>query len=151
MKNIAFASLILLSASSAFAQVVVKDPWVRATVPQQKATGAFMQLTSPEEVRLVDAYSPIANSVEIHEMKMENNVMKMRPVERLVLPAAKTVELKPGGLHIMLMGLKQQLNEGDSAPVTLVVEGKDRTRQSIELEIPVRPLNSTAGNSHRKH
>ena len=71
---------ILLIAMPALAQVTVKDAWVRATVPEQKSTGAFMQLTSPTATRLVEARSTAAKVVEIHEMAMDGNVMKMRAV-----------------------------------------------------------------------
>ena len=129
----------------AHAQVTVKDPWVRATVPQQKATGAFMQITSAQDARLVEAKSPIAGVVEVHEMTMDKDVMKMRAVKGgLDLPAGKSVELKPGGYHVMLMDLKQQMKEGDTVPVTLVVEGKDKKRSTIEVKAPVRPLAATS-------
>jgi len=85
MKPLKFASLIalaLLSAHTAFAQVTFKDPWVRASVPRQKSTGAFMQLTATQYKRLVEARSPVANAVEIHEMAMEGDVMKMRAGSR---------------------------------------------------------------------
>ncbi len=100
MKKIIIATLLSLTAS-AWAQVPanveVKDAWVRATVAQQKATGAFMQLTAQTDTRVVQASSPIAGVVEIHEMAMDKDVMKMRAVPALALPAGKTVELKPGG------------------------------------------------------
>jgi copper(I)-binding protein len=125
----------------AHAQVMVKDPWVRATVSQQKATGAFMQLTSPEDARLVEVSTPVAGVVEIHEMKMEKEVMRMRAMPGgLELPAGKMVELKSGGYHIMLMDLKQQVAEGSSVPLTLVFEGKDKKRSSVEIKAPVKPL-----------
>ncbi|MDP2822104.1 MAG: copper chaperone PCu(A)C [Sulfuritalea sp.] len=126
---------------SAHAQVTVKDPWVRATVPAMKATGAFLQITSAQDARLVEARSPVAGVVEIHEMKMEKDVMKMRALPNgLDLPAGKAVELKPGGYHVMLMALKQQMKEGDTVPMTLVVEGKDKQRSNIEIKATVRPL-----------
>jgi hypothetical protein len=134
----------------AHAQVTVKDPWVRATVSQQKATGAFMQITSAQDARLVEAKSPVAGVVEVHEMSMEKDVMKMRAVKALDLPAGKTVELKPGGYHVMLMDLKQQMKEGDTVPVTLVVEGKDKKRSTIEVKAPVKPL-ATASKAEAEH
>jgi periplasmic copper chaperone A len=139
------ATLLSALVSAAFilpahAQVTVKDPWVRATVSQQKATGAFMQITSAQDARLVEAKSPVAGVVEVHEMTMEKDVMKMRAIKGLDLPAGKSVELKPGGYHVMLMDLKQQMKEGDVVPVTLVVEGKDKKRSTIEVKAPVRPL-----------
>lgn len=134
----------------AHAQVTIKDPWVRATVSAQMATGAFMQITSAQDARLVEARSPVAGVVEVHEMSMHKDVMKMRAVKALDLPAGKTVELKPGGYHIMLMDLKQQMKEGDTVPVTLIVEGKDKTRSTIEVKAPVRPL-ATAIKMDREH
>ena len=82
--------------------VEVKDAWVRTSVPGQMATGAFMKITSKEGAKLVGASSPVAGVAEVHEMKMEGNVMKMNAVAGgLELPAGKTVELKPGGYHVM--------------------------------------------------
>ena len=136
----------LLATSAAHAQTTVKDAWVRGTVPQQKATGLFAQITSASGGKLVSAASPVAGVVEIHEMSMDGNVMKMRALPNgLDLPAGKAVELKPGGYHVMLMDLKQPLKDGDTVPVTLVVQGKDGKKETIELKAPVRPLNAAAG------
>ena len=137
-----------LAAPLAHAQITAKEAWVRATVPQQKATGAFMQLTADRASRLVEARSPVAEVVEIHEMTMTNNVMKMREVKSLELPAGKTIEFKPGGYHIMLMGLKAQVKEGDSVPITLVVEGQDGKREQVELDVKVRPLTAATHQGH---
>ncbi len=143
------ALALMWAAGAAHAQVTVGDPWVRATVAQQKATGMFAQVTSAQGGKLVAASSPVAAVVEIHEMAMENNVMKMRAVPGLELPAGKAVDLKPGGYHVMLMGLKQQVKEGEVGPVTLVVEGKDGKRESVEVKAPVRALAAqAAGHSH---
>lgn len=140
----------LLFSSMAHAQVVIKEPWVRATVAEQKATGAFMQLTSQQDMRLVEVKSPAAKIVEIHEMKMDNNVMRMRAINGLALPAGKGVELKPGGYHIMLMELNQGLKEGETVALTLVLEGSDGKRQMIDLKAPVRPLTAGA-QDHGSH
>lgn len=131
-------------AATAQAQVTVKDAWVRATVPQQKATGAFMQIQAAKNSKLLSASSPITAVVEVHEMAMQDNVMKMRQVPSVELPAGKTVELKPGGYHVMLMDLKQQVKAGDTVPLTLVVEGVDGKRESIEVKAPVRALNANS-------
>jgi len=144
MKRITFTLAALVLAASAQAQVSVKDAWVRATVPQQKATGAFMQIVSAKDARLVEAKSPVAGVVEIHEMAMVDQVMKMRAIPRLDLPAGKAVELKPGGYHVMLLDLKGQVKDGDTVPLTLVVEGKDGKRQTLDLKVPARPLNAAA-------
>jgi hypothetical protein len=149
MKHLLIASLLTLASAAAVAQtqVEVKDAWVRATVQQQKTTGAFMQLNAKQDARLVEVRAPIASTVEIHQMSMENNIMRMRAVAGIDLPAGKSVELKPGGYHIMLINLKQQIKDGDLVPVTLVVEGKDKKRQTIELQVPARPLNSAAADA----
>ena len=143
MKRITLAALIF-AAFPVMAQVTVKDPWVRATVSQQKATGAFMQITSAQDARLVEAKSPVAGVVEVHEMVMEKDVMKMRAIKGLDLPAGKTVELKPGGYHVMLMDLKEQMKEGATVPVTLVIEGKDKKRSTVEVKAPVKSLTTPA-------
>ena len=135
------ASLLAMAAQ---AQVTVKDAWVRATVPQQKATGAFMRIQAAQDSKLISASSPLTPHVEVHEMSMQGDVMKMRQVSDITLPAGKTVELKPGGYHVMLLDLKQQVKEGSSVPLTLVVEGKDGKRESFEVQAPVRALNTSA-------
>jgi len=127
----------LLFALPAAAQVTVTDPWVRGTVQGQLATGAFMKLQSAKEARLVEAASPVAGVVEIHEMALENNIMRMRAATALALPAGRTVILAPGGYHVMLMDLKQQMKEGEVVPVTLVVESGGK-RETIEVKAPVR-------------
>lgn len=134
------AMLAALAAVAAQAQTTVKDPWVRGTVASQKATGMFAQITSASGGKLVSASSPAAGAVEIHEMVMDGNVMKMRAVPGLELPAGKTVDLKPGGYHVMLLDLKKELKAGDTVPVTLVVEGADKKRETVEVKAPVRAL-----------
>ena len=129
---------------SAAAQVVVKDAWLRATVPHQTATGAFMRITSPAGAVLVDVQSSAAGIIEIHEMKLVNNVMKMRAVEQVALPAGTPVELKPGGYHVMLMDLKAQVKAGDTIPLTLVFEGKDKKRFTMEVKASAKPLGGAA-------
>jgi len=137
-----FALAIALAAASglATAQTAVKDPWVRGTVEAQKATGMFAQITSTSGGKLVAASSPVAGVVEIHEMAMEGNLMKMRAIPGLDLPAGKAVDLKPGGYHVMLMDLKQPLKEGENVTVTLVIEGKEGKRESVEVKAPVKAL-----------
>jgi periplasmic copper chaperone A len=135
---------------SAQAQVTVKDAWVRGTVAQQKATGMFAQITSASGGKLVSASSPVAGIVEIHEMAMDGNVMKMRAIPGLDLPAGKAVELKPGGYHVMLMDLKQPLKAGETVPVTLVVESGGK-RETIEVKAPVKPLQAGGDAKAHKH
>lgn len=139
MKTRIVAALLALACAAAGAQTVVKDAWVRGTVPQQKATGLFATLTSPAGGKLVSASSPVAGVAEVHEMAMEGSTMRMRAVQGgLALPAGQAVELKPGGYHVMLMDLKQTLKEGDLVDVTLVVEGADGKRETLAVKAPVK-------------
>lgn len=137
-------------ASAAQAQTTVKDPWARATVAQQKASGAFMQLQSAKGGKLLSASSPVAGVVEIHEMTMDGNVMKMRAVPSLDLPAGKPVELKPGGFHVMLMDLKKPLNAGDTVPITLVVESAGQ-RETVEVKAAVRAMSGHGASGDKGH
>ena len=132
----------MLFAAAAQAQVEVKSAWVRATVPHQMGTGAFMQITAAQDTKLVAASSTLTPVVEIHEMKLQDNVMKMRQVDAVELPAGRTVEFEPGGYHVMLMELKAQVKEGTTVPLTLVFEDAKGQRQSIDIQAPVRALNA---------
>jgi copper(I)-binding protein len=126
-----FAAAVLLCAAPAltFAQpaslVKVENAWLRPAVAGQSGTGGFARITSDKGATLVGLASPAAGLAEIHEMAMEGDVMKMRAVESLLLPAGKPVELKPGGHHLMLMQLKQPLTAGSTVPVTLKLKGAD--------------------------
>ena len=151
MKKFALTLAALAISAFAHAQVSVSNPWVRATVPQQMATGAFMQLTATQPMRVVSAQSPIAGVTEIHEMAMADGVMKMRAVPALELPAGKAVDLKPGGYHVMLMDLKGQVKDGDVVPLTLVVESKDGKRETLEIKAVGRPLGASAPAGPMKH
>ena len=155
IRTVAAAAMLAAVAGSAHAQaqanVSVKDAWVRATVAQQKATGAFMQLQAAKDSKFVSASSPLTPTVEVHEMAMQVDVMRMRQVQSVDLPAGKTVELKPGGYHIMMMNLKAQVKEGDTVPFTLVFEGKDGKREQVEIQAPVKALNNAAKPAHAGH
>ena len=142
-------TLAALISLPALAQTTVKDAWVRGTVAEQKATGAFFSITSAQGGKLLSAASPVAGVVQIHEMKMEGSTMRMGAVAALDLPAAKAVELKPGGYHVMLMDLKAPLATGQSVELTLVVEGKDGKQETLRVKAPVRALG--AATAEHKH
>ena len=135
---ISMAALVALFCGTAQAQTVeVKDAWVRTTVPGQRATGAFMKITAKEGTRLVGASTPAAGVAEVHEMKMDGDVMKMRAVPTLELPAGKTVELKPGSYHLMLMDLKAALPKDSTVPLTLMFKDAKGVESRLELKLPV--------------
>ena len=144
MRKTTLALSLMLFGAMAQADVTVKDSWVRGTTPAQKATGAFMEITSSETAALLTASSPVAGVVEIHTMKMEDGVMKMRALPKLDLPAGKAVKLAPGGNHVMLMDLKQQMKKGDVVPITLKIEGADKKVQTLEIKAEVRDLATPA-------
>ncbi len=135
----ALTALAALTSQTAQAQAVdVKNAWARATVPGQKATGAFMTLTAKDGGKLVSAASPVAGVVEVHEMKMDGDVMKMRALPNgLDLPAGKAVSLAPGGFHVMLMDLKAALPKDSSIPLTLVFMDAKGVQSKVELKVPV--------------
>jgi len=143
MRKLFVVSLLsLLWSIPSFAQMKADDAWIRATVPGQTATGMFVRLTSDQDVRLIAVSSPVAGLGEIHEMTMDGEVMKMRAVDGIDLPAGQTVELKPGGLHIMLLDLKEPLQEGQNVLVSLVIEKSEEVLETVQMEVPVRALTS---------
>ncbi|MFY4027651.1 copper chaperone PCu(A)C [Achromobacter xylosoxidans] len=155
MKPTAFKSLaaafalgaLVLASPGALAQdatLKVEDAWVRATVPNQHATGVFMRLTSPTAARLVGVESAAAKHAEVHEMAMQDNVMKMRQVPAIDLPAGKPVELKPGGYHVMLIDLARQISAGDPVALTLLVQDADGKQRRVPVTAEARPLSAAA-------
>ncbi|TQK10783.1 copper chaperone PCu(A)C [Herbaspirillum sp. SJZ107] len=153
-KRIALLAAAGLLSTAALAQsqvqpsVNVVDPWIRATVPAQKATGAFMQLKAAKAARLLAASTPAAGRVEIHQMEMQGQTMRMHAVDGIDLPAGQAVNLASGGYHIMLLDLKRQLKEGEQVPMTLTVQGADGKRDSVNLTVPVKPLAYSAQGGH---
>ena len=144
---VALAALVL--ALGAHAQTTVKEAWVRGTVASQKSTGLYAQIASPGGGKLVAVSSPLAGAAEIHEMEMDGNVMRMRVLPAIELPAGKTVELKPGGYHVMLLELKQELKAGETVPLTLVVEGADGKRENIDIKATVKAQAESAQPMHK--
>jgi hypothetical protein len=158
IRSIATAVCVTGLAFTSWAQaqnVEVQNAWARATVQGQKASGAFMTLTAQAPGRLVSVSSPVAGVAEVHEMKMEGDVMKMRALANgLELPAGKPVELKPGGYHVMLMDLKLPLQKDTTIPVTLVFKDAKGVETKKELKLPVSqtaPAGAAAAPAHGAH
>ena len=147
-KSLVFAAALMGGIVHA-QSVDVTDAWVRTSVQGQKATGAFMKLTAKDGAKLVAASSPVAGVTEVHEMKMEGDVMKMKAVAGgLDLPAGKTVELKPGGYHVMLMDLKAALPKDSTIPLTLVFKDAKGVESRLELKVPVAAAPMAAAHKH---
>lgn len=150
IKRAVWGLSLLGLAFQASAQTTVDDAWVRATVPTQTASGAFMTLTADSDSKLLSVASPVAKDVQIHEMTMKNDVMSMGPVQSVDLPAGKAVAFDPNGYHVMLMGLTGQLKEGESVPLTLTVENAKGEKETLEVKAPVRALTNMQGHDHSK-
>lgn len=129
--RLVLAALTWLPAAAAAQPVVVKDAWVRAPAPGQNIAAAYMELTSKTTMVLVGVSSTSAAAAELHITSMEAGVMKMRPVARVELPGSKTVKLAPGGVHLMLIDLKQPLKPGEKVPLTLTVQRPDASSRSV--------------------
>lgn len=155
MKSMKFiaASLVMVGAVLAQAQeakvgnIKIEGAYTRSTVPGQKAAGGFMKIIDQGAAdQLISASSPVADEVQLHMMSMEDNVMKMRQVKAIDIPANGSVELKPGGLHIMFMGIKEPLAAGGSVPVKL----KFAKAGEVEIKLPVNAMTNQAPAGHDK-
>jgi len=135
-----FAALAVCVAFTAHAQVEVSDAWVRATGQGQKATGVFMNLTAKKATRLVGVKTDLTSTAEVHEMKMEQDVMKMQAVKALDLPAGKTVSLKPGSYHVMLMDLKNPIKEDSQVVLTLLFEDTSGVKTQQEVQVAAKKM-----------
>ena len=122
--------------------IKIENAYTRATVPGQQVAGGFMKIENKGSAdQLVSASSPVAGEVQLHEMAMEGNVMKMRQVKDIAVPAGSAVELKPGGLHLMFMSIKSPLTAGESVPVKL----KFAKAGEVEVKMPVNAMGAGAG------
>jgi copper(I)-binding protein len=124
-------------AQTTTAAVKVEGAWARATVAGQQGSGAFMSLTAPSALKLVGVSSPVAGVAELHEMKMEGDIMRMRSVPAIDLPAGTRVQLKPGGYHLMLMDLKAPLRKDTQIPLTLVLQNAQGQTSQLQVSVPV--------------
>lgn len=133
--------------------VQVANAWIRATVKGQQATGGFMDLTSAQAVTLVGFETQVAKYAELHEMAMDGDVMRMRAIDALPLPAGVTVSLKPGAHHLMLTELKRPLVEGESVSLTLLIKGEDGKvrKQKVSVEVKAPQMVPTPRSPHQHH
>lgn len=146
MKRLTLIATLLFAATAAAADIEISDAWVRGTVAAQTATGAFMNIRSKSDLALVGVSTPGADA-ELHEMRLENGIMKMRAAPRVELSAGKTLSLKPGGYHIMITGLKKALQPGERLPITLTFEDAAKRKQQVEVAAEIKPLGESGGNA----
>ncbi len=144
---VAFTGSAALAHSIEHGNLIIKDAWTRATPPNAKGGGAFVSITNngSEDARLTGAVSGYAKRTEIHEMAVNDGVMKMRKLDDgVVIPAGKTLELKPGSYHIMFMGLNQPIKMGEKLKVTLEFEKAG----PVEVTFPVMKMGAKTGEMH---
>jgi len=122
---------------------VITDAWVRATVPGATVSGAYMHIKSAKPFRLVKAESPVAGIVELHNMTMKDGVMEMKAMDSVDIPASKLIELKPGGVHVMLMMVKQPIKPGDKVPLILTFEGADKKPVVMKVDAVAKERDSS--------
>jgi periplasmic copper chaperone A len=141
----------LLCATPAWAgDVVVSGAWARATAPGQTDAAVQFSIVSQQDVWLLNISSPVAESVELHTMKQESGMMKMRRIPSLPLPAGRQIDLGVAGTHVMLIKLKHPLKEGDSIPLAITVQHTDSQRETVNVQAEIRPL-TTASDKHEHH
>jgi copper(I)-binding protein len=153
MKRILCAGLLaMLAATPVLAEEVkVSDAWSRATAPGQDSAMVQLVITSKKAGALIAGASKIAQTVEIHTMVMEGNVMKMRQVDAVELPAGKAVDLGAAGYHLMLIGLKKPLKEGAETEVVLTVRLADGKEEKVKVKAEIKPLTESGQHEHMHH
>lgn len=138
---------LLLVAPAFAADFKIENAWIREPAPGQTVVGGFMSITSPKDAVLLQVNSPAAGLVELHEMKMDNGVMLMRPLQKIDLPKGQTVKLEPGGLHLMLEELKRPLKAGDKVPLTLKIKRGEKV-EKVNVSAEVRSMMPTPHPAH---
>jgi copper(I)-binding protein len=141
-------ALLAIAFSATAADVKVDNAWARATAPAQKTGGAYAELTSTADAVLVSATSPLAERVELHSTTLDGGVMRMRPIDRIELPAGKTVKLAPNGMHLMAIGLVRPLKPGDKLPLALTIQAAGRPATTLKIEAEVRAGAGTPAHVH---
>jgi copper(I)-binding protein len=120
--------------------VQISHAWARATAPGQEVGAAYMALKSDTDTTLTEITSPAADSIEIHKMQMDKGVMQMQMLEKLALPAGKTVKLEPGGFHLMLFDLKAPLQAGKRMTLKLQFRDKSGKSHTQEVTAPIKAV-----------
>ena len=135
----------VMAQNASVGSIKVENAYTRATAPGQQVAGGFLKIENKGAAdQLVSASSPAAGEVQLHEMAMDGNVMKMRQVKDIPVPANGSVELKPGGLHLMFMNIKAPLAAGETVPAKL----KFAKAGEVEVKMPVNPTTATAPMKH---
>lgn len=128
-------------ATSAFAappaDVEITNAWARPTVPGQAVGGAYFDVRSTRGATLVEVRSDVADAVQVHEMSRDGDIMRMRELKTLALPAGQTVHLSPGGIHLMLLELKHPLRVGEAVSLRVTLQDARRRKQTLQVSAPI--------------
>jgi len=155
MKALGLATLLaigLAASASAWAaeQIQVSNAWAKATLPGQKVAGVYLDIASPVDAKLVAVSTPGAKRAEVHSMKLEDGVMRMRHVESLPIAAGKPAKLAPGGIHLMLFDLARPLEASTRLPLKLTFELAAGGKQDVTVTALVREDKAAHG-GHGDH
>lgn len=148
MKSTYLLIALLTLSMNAIAEVKIEAPWIRSTQPGQQVAGGYMTITSDTEKQLVGGVSALAEAVEVHEMRMQGDIMKMRRLDKITIKPGEPLVLKPGGYHLMLTNIRKQMKDGDHIPITLKFANTDGTESQIYVVVPVKDPGS---DSHQNH
>ena len=140
----AFLAVISRQATSQDAAPTITHAWVKTTVPGSRVSAAYMSIKSAKPLKLVKAETPVAGLAEIHNMSMKDGVMEMKAMDVVEIPANKSVEFKPGGLHVMLMNVAKPIKPGDKVPLVLTFEGPDKKPVVVKLDVTAQDKSATA-------
>ena len=146
------ASIAFASSEVKVGSLKIENPQARSTVPAQKMSGGFMKIENDGTAadKLISASSSVSKSMELHTMSMDNNVMRMREVKSIDLPAKSKVELRPGGLHLMFIDLNKQLKAGEIIPVKLKFEKAGEVEVKFQVIGNKPPDHGQPGHDHKK-
>ena len=114
-------------------KVIISDAWIKATIPGASVSAAYMRIQSPTALKLVKVEGAIAADIQMHDMRMNEGVMEMNTLPSIDIAARQTVELKPGGKHVMLMKVAKPIKSGDKVPLTLTFEGTDKKKITLRI------------------
>lgn len=121
----------------------VSNAWMRATAPGQKVAGVYFDIESKRNAKLVGVQTSLTDNAEVHQMSMDGDVMRMRPVDSVELPAGETVKFKPGGYHVMLFDLQRPLEPGGQIALALLVEDENEEVTRLLVTVEVRNLDGS--------
>ncbi|HZT55052.1 MAG TPA: copper chaperone PCu(A)C [Burkholderiaceae bacterium] len=146
---LALAGAIAHAHSFKLGEIEIGHPYARATAAGQPTGGGFLKLDNKgRDDKLLSVRAAVSAGVELHAMRMDGDVMRMRQVDAIALPAGQTVELKPGGFHIMFVGLKAPLKAGDKFPMTLTFEKAGEVEVTVNVEAPKAAADAPAEHKH---